>query len=42
MEYICAKCKKKFDTEDKIRCPFCGFRICYKSRPVFKKKVIAR
>ncbi|MFC2142999.1 DNA-directed RNA polymerase subunit P [Candidatus Aenigmatarchaeota archaeon] len=40
--YICVKCKKDFDLEEKVRCPFCGFRILSKTRPVFRKKVQAR
>lgn len=42
MQYACANCKKAFEAEDKIRCPFCGFRISFKPRPVFRKKVAAR
>jgi len=40
--YMCVKCKKEFEVEDKIRCPYCGFRIISKSRPIFRKKVTAR
>ena len=39
---ICLKCKKEFEIEDKIRCPYCGFRIVAKTRPIFLKKVSAR
>lgn len=40
--YICAKCRKEFELEDKVRCSFCGFRIVSKARPIFMKKVSAR
>lgn len=42
MEYKCVKCRKEFSGEDRIRCPFCGFRIAVKVRPVFRKRVVAR
>ncbi len=42
MNYICVKCKKDFDVDDRVRCPFCGFRIVSKVRPTFRKRVIAR
>lgn len=42
MNYKCMKCKKEFDVDDKIRCPYCGFRILAKTRPVFRKRVMAR
>ncbi|MFH0949049.1 MAG: DNA-directed RNA polymerase subunit P [Candidatus Aenigmatarchaeota archaeon] len=42
MNYICIKCKKEFELEDKVRCPLCGYRIIAKARPVFKKRVVAR
>ncbi|MCX6816216.1 MAG: DNA-directed RNA polymerase subunit P [Candidatus Aenigmarchaeota archaeon] len=42
MPYICMKCRKEFELEDRVRCPFCGFRILAKARPVFRKRVKAR
>lgn len=42
MAYVCLKCKKESEIEDKIRCPFCGFRIVAKSRMPFRKRVIAK
>ncbi len=41
MEYVCLKCKKVIEVDDKIRCPFCGFRIITKPRPKFRKRVKA-
>ena len=40
--YVCIKCKKEFEIEDRIRCPFCGFRVVSKTRPIFRKRVLAR
>ncbi|MBS3053578.1 MAG: DNA-directed RNA polymerase subunit P [Candidatus Aenigmarchaeota archaeon] len=40
--YICLKCRQEFVMEDRVRCPFCGFRIISKKRPVFRKRVKAR
>jgi DNA-directed RNA polymerase subunit RPC12/RpoP len=40
--YKCLKCKKDLDLEDKVRCPFCGFRIVIKARPQAAKRVLAR
>lgn len=40
--YVCMKCRKEFEMEDRVRCPYCGFRIIVKARPVFKKRVKAR
>lgn len=40
--YVCISCRKEFELEDKIRCPFCGFRIIAKARPAFRKRVIAK
>ncbi len=40
--YKCIKCKKivqKFD--EKIRCPYCGYRIFMKLRPKVVKRVRA-
>jgi len=42
MEHRCLKCKKAFDLEDRIRCPFCGFRVLIKSRVPVLKTVKAR
>ena len=30
------------EIEDRVRCPYCGFRIIVKARPEFKKRVQAR
>ncbi|MCS7106053.1 MAG: DNA-directed RNA polymerase subunit P [Candidatus Aenigmarchaeota archaeon] len=41
--YKCVKCKKivtKID--EKIRCPYCGYRIFVKLRPEVIKRVRAR
>jgi len=39
----CLKCKEEFELEPgSVRCPFCGFRIVCKTRPKFKKRVLAR
>jgi DNA-directed RNA polymerase subunit P len=41
--YKCVKCKKIVTrAEDKIRCPFCGYRIYVKMRPDVVKRVHAR
>ncbi len=41
--YRCVKCKKMITkVGDKIRCPYCGFRIFIKLRPKVVKKVQAR
>ncbi|MBI2075943.1 MAG: DNA-directed RNA polymerase subunit P [Candidatus Aenigmarchaeota archaeon] len=40
--YMCMKCRKEFELEDRVRCPLCGFRIIVKVRPVFRKRVLAR
>lgn len=42
MNYKCLKCKKEVSVEDRIRCPYCGFRILTKVRSPFKKRVLAR
>ncbi|MDI6721788.1 MAG: DNA-directed RNA polymerase subunit P [Candidatus Aenigmarchaeota archaeon] len=42
MTYVCMKCRKESEMEDRIRCSHCGFRILAKPRPVFRKKVVAR
>jgi DNA-directed RNA polymerase subunit RPC12/RpoP len=36
------KCRKEFEIEDRVRCPFCGFRIVVKARTPFKKRIKAR
>jgi DNA-directed RNA polymerase subunit P len=38
----CLKCRKEFEMEDRVRCPFCGYRIIVKSRPGVVKRVVAR
>ncbi|HLD85750.1 MAG TPA: DNA-directed RNA polymerase subunit P [archaeon] len=40
--YVCIKCRKRFELEEKARCPFCGFRIVAKTRPPFRKRIVAR
>ena len=43
--YKCLKCNKEIDLEqvvDKIRCPWCGYRIIMKQRPKKVTKVLAR
>jgi len=41
--YKCMGCKKAVaKIEDKIRCPYCGYRIFAKVRPAILKKVQAR
>jgi DNA-directed RNA polymerase subunit P len=41
--YKCVKCKKVVSKlEDKIRCPYCGFRIFVKLRPKVAKRVQAK
>lgn len=41
--YKCMKCKKVVSKlEDKIRCPYCGFRIFVKVRPKVVKRVQAK
>lgn len=42
MEHRCLKCKKMFNMEERIRCPYCGFRVLVKSRVPIVKKVKAR
>lgn len=40
--YKCVKCKKTVaKIEEKIRCPYCGYRIFVKMRPEVLKKVHA-
>ncbi|MFH0832340.1 MAG: DNA-directed RNA polymerase subunit P [Candidatus Aenigmatarchaeota archaeon] len=39
MNCKCLNCKKEFEIDDKIRCPFCGFRILAKPRATFKKRI---
>ncbi len=40
--YKCLKCRKEFEIEDRVRCPYCGFRIAVKTRQAFRKRVVAR
>ena len=43
--YKCLKCKKDIEMEqvkEKVRCPFCGYRIVMKTRPKNIVKVLAR
>jgi DNA-directed RNA polymerase subunit RPC12/RpoP len=41
--YKCIQCKKEVEKlEDKVRCPFCGFRIYAKVRPDVVRRVVAR
>ena len=43
--YKCLKCGKDIELEhvkEKIRCPFCGFRIIVKDRPKKVVKVSAK
>lgn len=40
--YKCINCKKVVaKLEDKIRCPYCGYRIFLKKRPEVVKRVRA-
>jgi DNA-directed RNA polymerase subunit RPC12/RpoP len=40
--YKCLSCKKEItEQEDKIRCPYCGFRVYSKMRPEIDKRVRA-
>ena len=38
---VCISCKKEFPVEEKIRCPYCGYRIIAKKRSEFRKRVKA-
>ncbi|MDD5417169.1 MAG: DNA-directed RNA polymerase subunit P [Candidatus Aenigmarchaeota archaeon] len=43
--YKCLNCSKEITLEqisEKIRCPFCGYRIVMKTRPKKISKVLAR
>lgn len=43
--YKCLKCKEKIKLEqvrDKIRCPFCGYKVIVKERPKTVVKVESR
>lgn len=41
--YKCIKCKKIITKiEERVRCPFCGYRIFIKVRPEVVKRVLAR
>ena len=40
--YKCLKCGKEIETEivrDKIRCPYCGYKVIMKERPKAVSKV---
>jgi DNA-directed RNA polymerase subunit P len=39
--YKCGQCGKnvELNTGDPVRCPYCGFKIIFKSRPKVVKKV---
>jgi len=40
--YECGRCGKVLENvADSIRCPYCGYRIIYKTRPIVAKKVKA-
>ena len=41
--YKCISCKKVIEKiDDKVRCPYCGFRIYAKLRPEVVRRVSAR
>lgn len=41
--YKCISCKKTIaKIDEKIRCPYCGFRIYAKMRPEVVRRVVAR
>jgi DNA-directed RNA polymerase subunit P len=43
--YLCLSCKKEIEYEqikDKIRCPFCGYKVIMKKRPKIVTKVPAK
>jgi len=41
--YKCISCKKIIEKiDDKVRCPYCGFRIYAKLRPEIVRRVSAR
>jgi len=43
MAFKCLKCKKIIESaEERVRCPFCGYRIFSKMRPEVVKRVKAR
>ncbi|MFV2040485.1 MAG: DNA-directed RNA polymerase subunit P [Candidatus Hydrothermarchaeales archaeon] len=39
--YTCAQCSKdvEFTPGSPVRCPYCGFKIIFKTRPKVVKKV---
>jgi len=40
MAYKCLKCKKIIEeVDERVRCPYCGYRIFVKIRPKVIKKV---
>jgi len=43
MSYKCIKCGKIVEKlDERVRCPYCGFRIFVKVRPRIVKRVQAR
>ncbi|MBR9682105.1 MAG: DNA-directed RNA polymerase subunit P [Candidatus Aenigmarchaeota archaeon] len=43
--YICLSCKKEIEFDeirDKIRCPYCGYKVIMKQRPKTITKVPAK
>jgi DNA-directed RNA polymerase subunit RPC12/RpoP len=43
MAFKCLKCKKVVEElEERVRCPFCGYRIFSRMRPTIVKRVQAR
>jgi DNA-directed RNA polymerase subunit P len=43
MGFKCLKCKKVIEEGDeRVRCPYCGYRIFVKMRPEVIKRVQAR
>jgi len=42
--YRCGQCGKEVELEPgaPVRCPFCGFKVIFKTRPKVVKKVKAR
>lgn len=40
MAYICARCgKKQKQTDNFVRCSYCGYRILVKSRPNLSREI---
>ena len=43
MAFKCLKCKKVIEKlDERVRCPYCGYRIFVKMRPKVVKRVQAR